>query len=198
MLTSSNLQPEAITDLLERMTRLEAEVFKIKPEIAVDKKTDSIPSSVIQETEASDLSWATVFSEFAKRVDQCASQDSMAECIKSMKQLRQDFSELSIQIGSSKVSRTDFGVMEPFMKHAAPASSIVRFTNKQSEPRMSEGRSSSGEGRSFSFLRKPTTGKKWGPCFYCSLKEWMPGHTCEGARQAQLRKKEREINRVSN
>ena len=39
-------------------------------------------------------------------------------------------------------------------------------------------------------------GKRWGPCFYCSLQEWVPGHSCEGSRNAQLRKKEKEINQL--
>lgn len=190
---------ELIRALSARVEKLETEVFKQTDSSQVPAIKDTEPDphepthGASRSVESSQTKWASIFEEVGRRLDFCAAQPSVSECISSMKDLKRELNILSETFGNRLMSREHFTVCEPFLK-PSPGPAIAKYPRKEEPvwrlqapqhrhqfiPRASFGKAS-GE-----------SGKKWGPCFYCTCPEWKPGHSCEGSRAAEQKRKEKE------
>jgi hypothetical protein len=201
---------ETIRNLIARVNRLEVAVFKeseasnevngfVKPE--TDSKLQQLAD--ISPDALTDTAWSALIDAMGKRLDACAGQPSVNECVLSMRQLKRDLVTLSQSLSDCKMNTKQMEAVRPFLGVQSPPSEVSSEPNpKQSKKEATPWKAviprgsfkpSSGPG-----LRSgaPNADKKWGPCFYCSCTEWKPGHTCEGSRLAQQRKKERESRAV--
>lgn len=206
--TSIRPYEELIRALSLRVEKLEAEVFKDENSVKVPAIKDSEPEpqdiprgSVIADVMSS-TKWASVFDEVGKRLDSCAGQASVSECIASMRSLKRDLATLAESFGERTMTKEQTELCCQFLRSQTATipnikganEVVVKYPRKEepmwrtqappqkyaSVPRSSFSKAS-GEG-----------GKKWGPCFYCACPEWKPGHSCEGSRAAEQRRREKE------
>lgn len=186
------LSGDQLQSIFGRLERLEGRVFK--PSCAGDAVAiEDAPTEPLAPIQAamSDKSWSVVLNEIVRRLDSCAGQQTMSECIVSMRRLKGDLARLSGELVETLMTEEQEQKCEEFLKgsceteQAGPSSKFTRSNDWRSgtNPRF---RHSIGARHS---MPSP---KKWGPCFYCSLQEWKPGHSCEGSRAAELRRKQRE------
>lgn len=186
------LSGDQLQSIFDRLERLEGHVFK--PSSACDAVAiEDAPTELEASTQAvmGHKSWAVVLNEIVRRLDSCAGQQTMSECIVSMRRLKDDLARLSGEFLDTMMTQVQELKCEEFLKGSCetePAGPSNKFTRSNdwrsgTNPRF---RHSTGTRQS---MPNP---KKWGPCFYCSLQEWKPGHSCEGSRAAELRRKQRE------
>ena len=197
---------DTFRSIYARLDLLEQEVFKPKALIdEVDSKKSSTlddrssnidVSNVSTASELSSECWSSVFDVIIKRLDNCAGQPSVNECIMSMRNLKKDLSRISECLQAAQMDVKAHKACEGFLKLQPDA----KHEGNQDEPAPTTSkkevgwwRSSAPRGVLKAVGRQSTASSKhWGPCFYCPCTEWKPGHSCEGSRLAQLRKKERE------
>jgi hypothetical protein len=223
LVTSSGIEgglpSDIANELRSRITRLESEVFKGQS-INVDR--EEMKLNVVREPEPilpladrdptsdSDKPWSVVFEEIARRLDACASQPSVNECVFQMRQLKRDLVSLSKSLESYPMTESQLSVCKGFALETTEYKIVQEGNSKRSDepsftphtapPIVKEpvvGEKSWKAQLPRHLMKHQVTSqrsnqKKWGPCFYCPCTDWKPGHTCEGSRLAQIRRKERE------
>ncbi len=203
--SDSAITEENFSLVLDRIEKLEAEVFKASRFIAADAVCENVvgtPMSIVavqptMDKPVSSESWSVLIDEIGRRVDSCAAQPTVSECIVSMKQLKRDIVSLSKTLEPFKLGDEAFSSIKPFLEQS---SSIPTVETSIRQAKKEDGWWRSGvpkhilrsTGISSSKSEIPSSQKKWGPCFYCTCTEWKPGHTCEGSRLAQQKRREKE------
>lgn len=191
--------------MLDRIARLEAEVFKARRSLDSESICENLvetPMAIVavqptMDKPESSESWSVVIDEIGRRLDSCAAQPTVNECIVSMKQLKRDIVSLSKTLEPFNLSEEALSSIKPFLEKS---SSIPSVETSIRQAKKDEGWWRNGvpkhilrsTGNSSTKSEIPTSQKKWGPCFYCTCTEWKPGHTCEGSRLAQQKRREKE------
>ena len=217
-IAGTHISEDTLAFLITRIEKLEAGVFKSEqlvpakfqknateePKENVAPVPAPLPALTDDTSLESSLAWSKVFDEIGRRVDSCAGQPSVNECLIQMKQLKRDITTLSKALTNAKVNVVDAPTIRAFLDtnrpdEPEPVESLVKHTTKKDDEWW---RSSLPR-----HILRPTGApvkrtsnapeRKWGPCFYCPCTEWKPGHSCEGQRQAQQRKREKESSRGS-
>ena len=200
---------ENVNAMLERIEKLEAEVFKHRITVdsdsvcaaAVETPMAIVPVQPTMDEPVSSERWSIVIDEIGRRLDSCAAQPTVNECIVSMKQLKRDIVSLSKALDSFNLSEEQLQSIKPFFEQSSSIATVDTAATRQSRKEEGWWRNSVPKHilRSTGSTSKsdiPSSQKKWGPCFYCTCTEWKPGHACEGSRLAQQRRREKE-SRVS-
>ena len=190
---------DMIKSLSDRIDKLETHVFNQNESLSKQAINDSEPepheNSVISspEEQRSSQPWSRVFEEVVRRLDFCASQPSVNECIASMRALKRDLNTLAEMFGKSTMTKDQSERCDILFK-CKPGSEVIAKYQRKEEPVWRPQVPQRNQ-----FVPRPSNlksgldgGKKWGPCFYCNCPEWRPGHSCEGSRVAEQRRKERD------
>jgi hypothetical protein len=217
-INGTHIPEDTLASLVTRIEKLEAEVFKTErsmpdefQKVAKMEPNEpkllalaSLPANGDEAASESSLAWSKVFDEVVRRVDSCAGQPSVNECLVQMKQLKRDITTLSRSLANSKVSVSDVQTIEAFMDtnrpdEPEPVESLVKHNTRKDDEwwRSSLPRHILRPAGAQMKRTSNAQERKWGPCFYCPCTEWKPGHSCEGQRQAQQRKREKESSRGS-
>ena len=199
---------DVICNIIGRLTRLEGAVFKdtdptngTEPEraVATQSQVRQLPLTDSQPETVTDTAWSVLVDAMGKRLDACAGQPSVNECVLSMRQLKRDLVSLSQALSEFKMHEKQLEAVTPFLEaRSSPSEQSsepqVKQIKKETTPwKAVISRNSVRPSYGTGYRQGPSNpDKKWGPCFYCTCTEWKPGHTCEGSRLAQQRKKERE------
>ena len=194
-ITDSSLSTDVLASITERLAKLEDEVLKsksVKSESIVSPTPDLPTPAITWSTQ----SWSAVVTETMRRLDACASQQGMNECIVSMRKLKEDLGLLRHSLKESRMTPGDEEACKPFLH---PSGAAAQAPPEVKQPRRDDSWRATPPHITRIWSKPPTTGrpsgdgsKKWGACFYCPCTEWKPGHTCEGSKAAELRRKERE------
>ena len=195
-----------LEDLSARIQKLEEEVFKSKlisdnsqvctPAPVSGIPVLSLPGEVDSAAELSAVNWSSVFDIIIKRLDSCASQPSVNECILSMRSLKKDLAHVSDSLKASRMSVLDAKACDSLLANPASVPEVEPIDRGYSGGKKDASWWRSSAPRSvLKAVNRPSPAgaKKWGSCFYCPCTDWKPGHTCEGSRLAQQRKLDREI-----
>ena len=216
------ISEEFTRDVHSRLARLEEEVFKARTSLNAESRSiisspnsDGVLPGYDRDIHSSaGKTWSCVIEEIVRRLDSCAGQASVNECVISMRQLKRDLSQFAERLDGSRMSESQAGAFEAFgigggtvelfkevktdisekddrvEKPTLPLHIVKAAPNLTNELKWKSSNNRQG-GKTYSFLQRGSQ-KKWGPCFYCPCTDWKPGHTCEGSLAAQLRRKERE------
>jgi hypothetical protein len=215
------IAPDVLGEIRSRLTRLELEVFKGQdirvepPEINISsvlKPDIALPLTDKNPTESSGMSWSYLVDEIARRLDCCAGQPSVNECVFLMRELKRDLVSLSKSLANHEMTEEQSASCLTFLRKTSETSGNVGENREKVEcqpvapkvhvppPKETVAEEKGwktqvhrimGRQQNNSNSQRPSQ-KKWGPCFYCPCTDWRPGHTCEGSRLALLRRKERE------
>ena len=168
-----------IDNILERLTKLEAMV--------------TLPPSTA-DIVASETAWGDVFISIVRRLDSATSQQSVTDCIRALRDVREHVMKLCACLKNENLSVSQHELLHSFLEDSKELVPVlpadpVASSPEVSPPKLMEPGCHSrvkGNGR-----QSRGGGKSWGKCFYCPT-EWKPGHACPGQIEAQRKKAERE------